>query len=478
MDKYIKQLLELYSKVILPKFGAIVIEDEETGELMFNEYLNYNDGKLDQLIEKESNMELQEVQNMIAKYIRDIQAQIDKGETYDIFGLGSFSKNKDGEVEFSGNLKTGESKTSTPVSGPSPSASSAEPKEESKTAKPVEDKKEDKTENKNQKEETDKKENKYVPESKDEESPKKTEKDAGTKEDVTSKKGEAKEKEKKSKPENTDKKKAEADKKLASEKAEKEKAETKAKKKKEKEEAKKAKAKAKEDKKKAKEDTKKARVSGDQKSAKVNADKKQQPKNGKKKRKVGVVGWIAIIILLLAAGGGIFVGLNYDKVKSYMGWDEFEKKKELAENESALQEPEGTKDSEESNDDKASDQDEKNLEEAEESQNMNESNEDDGDLQETQDTQESQEEPVEETTSSSTPSSTGSYHLIAGGYRVKSNAQDAVSELKSKGLDARIIGRINGLHFVSAKSYSSLNSAKQDINNIRGKAPGAWIYKQ
>ena len=105
MDKYLKQLLELHAKVILPSFGAIVVENEESGNLMFNEYLSYNDGKLDDLIVSESNMELQEAQNMIAKYIRDIQVQIDKGESYDIFELGRFFKNQDGDIEFEGNLK-------------------------------------------------------------------------------------------------------------------------------------------------------------------------------------------------------------------------------------------------------------------------------------------------------------------------------------------------------------------------------------
>src|SRR5690554_4290957 len=106
MDKYIKQLLELYSKIILPQFGAIVVENEETGELMFNEYLSYDDGKLSELIEKESNMDLQEAQNMVAKFVRDLQLQLDKGETYSIFQLGEFSKNKDDEFTFKGNLKT------------------------------------------------------------------------------------------------------------------------------------------------------------------------------------------------------------------------------------------------------------------------------------------------------------------------------------------------------------------------------------
>ena len=106
MDQYIKQLLLLYSKIILPEFGAIVIVNEETGELSFNEYLNYDDGKLSSLLESESNMDLQDAQNSIAKFVRELKLQLNKGETYAIFQLGEFSKDKDGSFIFSGNIKT------------------------------------------------------------------------------------------------------------------------------------------------------------------------------------------------------------------------------------------------------------------------------------------------------------------------------------------------------------------------------------
>lgn len=106
MDKYILQLLKLHSKIILPDFGAIVISDEDTGELMFNEFLNYNDNKLAELVEQESNMDLQEAQNNVAKFVRELKYHLDKGESYTIYKLGEFYKDKD-EYYFSGNINTG-----------------------------------------------------------------------------------------------------------------------------------------------------------------------------------------------------------------------------------------------------------------------------------------------------------------------------------------------------------------------------------
>ncbi len=452
MDKYIKQLLEQYSKVILPKFGAIVIENDETGELMFNEYLNYNDGKLDAIIEKESNMELQEAQNMIAKYIRDIQAQIDKGESYDIFGLGSFSKNKDGEVEFSGNIKTGEAKKVESTAGPSPSPTPTK-KEEVKKVEPN-NKGIEKTDVKD----TQKKENKYVapaPTPSVQESTKKTNdapKETKTSDSKTEGKLALDKKDKALKEEKLKaKKKAEQDKVKAKEKA-----------KKEKEEAKKAKYKSKEENKKTK------------------SKKAGEPK--KKKRRVGVFGWIIIILLFLAAGGSITAGLYYDEISDYMGWNEFTDQKEIAQNDAILTDDSNTKENETS---KMTDDQQDAVDETEDDQVNTDSAEpemvekEEGNNNAKQVTEEPEEKVEPEPTNNySSNTNSGSYHLIAGGFREKSNAEDLVNELNGKGLNAQIIGRINGLHFVSAKSYNSLQAAKQDINNVRSQVPGAWVYKK
>src|SRR5690554_4929192 len=158
MDKYIKQLLLLHSKIILPQFGAIVIANEETGELMFNEYLSYDDGKLSALLVEESNMDLQEAQNKIAKFVRELKAEIDKGETYAIYQLGEFFKNKDGAIVFEGNTNPTKEKSaekevvsSTPVA---PIETATPKKSESSELKEKHQQKDDKTTSKTEEKET------------------------------------------------------------------------------------------------------------------------------------------------------------------------------------------------------------------------------------------------------------------------------------------------------------------------------------
>lgn len=161
MDKFIKLLLETENTVILPKFGAIVVENETTGALMFNEYLKFNDGKLDNIIVENSTMDIQEAQNYIAKHIREIQAEIDKGNEYSIFELGSFSKDKDGSIIFQGNINSKNDKSKKEndvVAGPSPTP----PKEEKKE-------KEDSVKKDQPEEKVDKKETEKVTKKKDSE---------------------------------------------------------------------------------------------------------------------------------------------------------------------------------------------------------------------------------------------------------------------------------------------------------------------
>jgi len=407
MDKYLKQLLEKYAKVILPSFGAIVVENEDTGNLMFNEYLSYNDGKLDDLIVSESNKDLQEAQNMIAKYVRDIQVQIDKGESYDIFELGRFYKNQDGDIEFEGNLKDGPS-SQDKKDAPKVAATKDSESDTKKEEKPKEDKKETKTE------------------------PKKDEVKKETKVDSKDKKDTK-----------TETKSTEKENKFVA---------------------------SKDDNKSKQEVKKDPKPVKKEKAPKPPKKKKEKtPKEGKKKKRFGAFFWIAIIILALASAGLIYVGLNYEEVKSYMGWDKFDDedatKKETSD-ETKTEEDESIEF--DANGNTATDStDTSNVEFDQEGNKIKEEGNTEAETKPAPPT-----EPAQTQTSSA-----GSHHLIAGSFSNLSNAETLVEDLKSKGLNAKILGEFGGLHFVSAASYNSSQAARSDIDRVRQKAPGSWIFK-
>ena len=99
MDKYLLEILKDVNTIIIPGLGALTITNADKGEIMFMSYLKHDDGKLTSYIAEKEGMDENEAKNLVAKYVREIHIQLDKGESYDMFKFGSFYKN-DGEPDF------------------------------------------------------------------------------------------------------------------------------------------------------------------------------------------------------------------------------------------------------------------------------------------------------------------------------------------------------------------------------------------
>lgn len=99
MDKYLLEILKNVNTIIIPGLGALTITNHDTGEIMFMSYLKHDDGKLVSYIVENEGMDELDAKNLIAKYVREIQLTVDKGESYDMFQFGSFFKNGD-EIDF------------------------------------------------------------------------------------------------------------------------------------------------------------------------------------------------------------------------------------------------------------------------------------------------------------------------------------------------------------------------------------------
>src|SRR3989338_5822703 len=99
MNNYLLQLLKEVKTIIIPGLGAITLTNETTGEMMFMPYLKYDDGNLANHIAEKEGMELNDAKNLIAKFVREVTAELDKGNSYDMYQFGSFKK-VDGEVDF------------------------------------------------------------------------------------------------------------------------------------------------------------------------------------------------------------------------------------------------------------------------------------------------------------------------------------------------------------------------------------------
>lgn len=99
MNNYLLQLLKEVKTLIIPGLGALTVTNEATGEILFMPYLKFDDGTLAKHIASKEGIEQNDASNMISKFVREVTAELDKGNSYDMYQFGRFVK-VDGEIAF------------------------------------------------------------------------------------------------------------------------------------------------------------------------------------------------------------------------------------------------------------------------------------------------------------------------------------------------------------------------------------------
>jgi cell division protein FtsN len=100
MDKYLIDILKDQNTIIIPGIGALTITDKEKNEVMFMPFLKHDDGTLSAFIAQKEGWDENEAKNLIAKYVREIEAKVNVGESYDMYRFGSFRKDSSGDLIF------------------------------------------------------------------------------------------------------------------------------------------------------------------------------------------------------------------------------------------------------------------------------------------------------------------------------------------------------------------------------------------
>ncbi len=100
MNKYLIEILKLRTSVTLPGFGALMIANSKTGKIVLNQLLKYDDKVLAKFIAEKENIDLQEAQNRVSRFVKEIDSELSKGETYAIFQFGKLSKTENGSIVF------------------------------------------------------------------------------------------------------------------------------------------------------------------------------------------------------------------------------------------------------------------------------------------------------------------------------------------------------------------------------------------
>ncbi|TNE52706.1 MAG: hypothetical protein EP338_14530 [Bacteroidetes bacterium] len=436
MDKYLQQILLEVNTIILPGLGALTVTSQKSGEIMFMDFLKHDDGLLSKYISEKEGIEENEAKNMISKYVRDIQAKLDAGESYDMYQFGRFVK-KDGEISFQ-NWKDYQSADQTatpppaepkaaPIVDMKPTPTPEEVKtEEKKTTPPPPPKEEKKPEEKPAastaqketpaapKEAPSKEDNKAVQDKVDAVAP-----DQNVyvpEEEVKNIKKEAE----KSAP-------APEKEKVAS---------------------------------KAAEVEKKAKMPKDKASQKPQKEKKE-------KKKRGALFWVLIFLGVIVILGGTGTAIFYDQVKEFF---EGKHTEQVAHNDQDA--TEGEQSDSESTPDEDSGEAE-NTSDMENDMDTGEQTPDESSMeQETE--QQSEPETIETPPPAPSGNVSGSFHIIVGGFSMEENANKLAQKLQGEGKSARVLGKFDELYLVAYDSFDSMEDAKTALQTA--SMPG-WIFK-
>jgi len=443
MDQYLLQILKETNTIIIPDLGALTITNTATGEVMFMPFLKHDDGKLSAHIAQKEGIEENEAKNIVAKHVREIKTTLDKGDSYDMFEFGTFSKGSDGDIEFinwEGDKKTEAPKTESKVEKP---VAATPTKKEEKKVEPKEVKKEATKPVKEEKP-------KVVAKPKTADKPKKEEPET-KKKAVEKPKSEPKKEEVKKAPAATKKSPTEESKVKTPKAAAPTPLETKKEtpvvpvtpptpKKEmniaEKEEL--AKSKDKLDK----------------------LKKEQEEKKTKKKRGAGF--YMLIVFLLLIGAGATYVAIDYDNVKQHFSF--------LADKEVEKDEPKPVDEMKKSiGDEEPADSNEEVIDEPSDEEQI-----EDEPIEDVQDPEPIVEEPEPVVTSSG--SNDQPFHIIAGAFSSADNAARLVEKIKGMGYPAKVIVRGNQ-NVVSVQSYATKTEAQAAIPSVQDAAPKGWVLE-
>lgn len=454
MDKYLLNILHEVNTIIIPGLGALTVTNKATGEYMFMPYLKHDDGALAKHIAEKEGMDLNDAKNLIAKYVREIQAKLDTGDTYDMYQFGRFVK-KDGDVDFEAwttyqhsaeedapstaqnsiedtKVETSEEPKLVPTaieekvvsevtSIPEEIAPVSTPPEETKSLDEILAKQEDSEQHAHVGKE-------IVPESqaeqkeeiKEEPSVELNEEAIIVQEasiDVT----EIQPNENVYIPEDEVKEIA-----------------------------------------KKQEEEKKTTPKKTDKKSKSTAKPSKGPKEVHEKKKRSLLFWVMVVVIILLVGGGASYGVFYKEINArfFDSVEKVEQKEELAKTDENLEEIENQVELEQ-NHEEATNQAEETAEKAEESSKEAEE-------------LANQASEVKKETPALSGSSSGDFHIIAGGFGVESNAERMAKKYQAEGKNAQVLGKFDDLFLVSYESFSSKEEAASALKSSGIKG---WIFK-
>lgn len=136
ISKYIKELIPENSRIIVPDFGAFMVQNTPNGKVIsFNDFLKFNDSLLLNKIIVNEKMDATQGKEAIKAYVKEIETAFKAGEKFAVEGVGYLSKDAQNNIVFTQDENAKSQKTSAPKGATAK-------KDTAKSAPKVEEKKE------------------------------------------------------------------------------------------------------------------------------------------------------------------------------------------------------------------------------------------------------------------------------------------------------------------------------------------------
>jgi nucleoid DNA-binding protein len=98
MDELILSLLKENGRIILPDFGAFIVKQKTPFTVIFNEFLQYNDGFFIAAVENQFQISKDDAIAKVKNLVSDYNQRLDKGEEINLIGIGIISKTPAGKI--------------------------------------------------------------------------------------------------------------------------------------------------------------------------------------------------------------------------------------------------------------------------------------------------------------------------------------------------------------------------------------------
>jgi nucleoid DNA-binding protein len=100
MENYLLELIRENNRIIIPNFGAFIVSREKGQNILFNNFLSFNDGLLISHICAVEGVNSATATQKVEDYVAHINSALDEKGLFEIEGIGQFTKDDSGVLRF------------------------------------------------------------------------------------------------------------------------------------------------------------------------------------------------------------------------------------------------------------------------------------------------------------------------------------------------------------------------------------------